>query len=218
MALSIGLAFLLADPVRADATGFEASLRVGYGIALGEVSEGSDLNDGIAGQMPFWLDLGYRVTPQLMLGVYGSYGIGFAGGEVGDTCDAADDVVDCSAHDIRLGLQAQFHLKPDESIDPWLGVGVGYEWMTISMEGGGAELDMTASGFEFVNLQAGVDFRIKPTFSLGPFIAFSFAQFSDVSSDCTSPVPGVCPDTEGEIEDKAVHEWFFIGARGTFAP
>jgi hypothetical protein len=212
-----GLAGPLA-PAHADASGFEASLRFGYGFALGELREGSDLADGIAGQMPFWLDLGYRVTPELMVGLYASYGIGFVGGEVGDSCDAAGDAVDCSASDIRLGIQAQFHLQPKESVDPWLGLGIGYEWLSLGIEGAGAELSTTASGFEFVNLQVGLDFRIKPTFSLGPFIAFSLAQYSDVSVDCSGVLANVCDDVGADIDAKALHEWLFIGARGTFSP
>ncbi|MCK7470275.1 MAG: hypothetical protein MZU95_05310 [Desulfomicrobium escambiense] len=43
--------------------------------------------DGVKAQIPFQLDAGYRVTPEITIGAYGSYGIGQIGGDLADGCD-----------------------------------------------------------------------------------------------------------------------------------
>jgi hypothetical protein len=194
-------------------TGFEIGLRTGYAIPLGKGGANSslDLNEGISGAVPIWLDLGYRATPQIMVGIYGAYAFGF----LGDTLDrACGGGLDCSSHDIRLGAELQYHILPRQQADPWLGLGLGYEWLTFSASGGGQDGSITASGFEFVNLQAGVDFAPSDSanFGLGPFLAFSVAQYSDVS--CSGAAGLACP---GSFET-TTHEWLTFGVRGTFVP
>src|SRR4051812_6830527 len=80
-ALAFGCVF---SPVaRAQDTGFEAGLRVEYGIPLGDATgAGRPLSDGISGQIPLAIDLGYRVIPNLFIGLYAQYGFGFVGDEI----------------------------------------------------------------------------------------------------------------------------------------
>ena len=75
-------------------------LRLGYGIPLGTSAGASDvpgdqdekLSDTYSGMIPIWLDLGYFVTPQIMLGLYGHYGIGL----VADSENTCPEGADCS--------------------------------------------------------------------------------------------------------------------------
>lgn len=205
---------------RAEDTGFEAGLRVGYGIPMGDVDDDGKLSDIIGGQIPLILDIGYRVTPNLFVGLYGQYGFGWVGGDTSTACDSSSEV-SCSAQDIRLGIEAQFHFLPRQKLDPWIGLGIGYEWMGVSIEGGGIEVSATASGFEFINLQAGLDIAVAEHFYIGPFLNLSFGQYSDLSIDCSSGASAICGGqfgASGEIENKALHEWLMIGVRGAYAP
>jgi hypothetical protein len=206
--------------VHAQNTGFEAGLRLGYGIPLGDVTGeggGGDLADGIEGQIPIILDVGYRVIPQLFVGLYAQYGFGFVGDVIDAACDASSEI-SCSAHDIRLGIEGHFHFMPGEKLDPWIGLGLGYEWLTLGVEGGGAEVSITASGFEFFNLQAGLDIAASEHFYVGPFLSVSFAQYSDLSVDCSSN--NFCDGfgADGDIEETAIHEWLMLGVRGAYTP
>jgi hypothetical protein len=213
------LAGCLFMPVaHAEDTGFEVGLRLGYGIPLGNTSGNEKLSDGIGGQVPIIIDLGYRVIPNLFVGLYGQYGFSWVGGNVSDACDMSSEI-SCSAHDIRLGVEAQFHFLPRQKLDPWVGLGVGYEWMGISVEGGGVKVSMTPHGFEFVNLQAGLDILVAEHFYLGPFLSLSIAQYSDMSVDCSAGSV-LCNQfgAGGTIQDKALHEWLMLGVRGAFAP
>jgi hypothetical protein len=218
--LVVGGYLLIAPPQRAFAeahdSGFEAGLRVGYGLPFGELRADSDLNDGISGQIPLWLDVGYRLNPALFLGGYVQYGFGFVGGAIDESCDDTDGV-DCSATDIRLGLQLHYHIAPRSTANPWLGLGVGYEWMSLGVEAGGDEAVFTSSGFEFINLQAGLDFGLADHLFAGPFISLSLGQYDEVSVDCDGAICSTLGRAgDAEIEDTATHGWFVLGVRATY--
>jgi outer membrane protein W len=171
-------------------------LRLGYGIPMGDAAKDASLSDSVSGMIPIWLDLGYMVTPNIMVGLYGHYGIVMLNSDISDACDAAD--VDCSASSIRFGLQGQYHVSPGESVNPWFGLGIGYEMLNFKSPVG----DANTTGFEFANLQAGADFAVADNIGLGPFASFSLGQFSSVEGE--------------DIEEKAMHMWLVLGVRGMF--
>jgi hypothetical protein len=174
-------------------------LRTGWGIPLGESAAGEDFSDGILGQIPIWVDLGWQATPKFMAGLYFSYGFVLL---ESDTCP---DGSDCSAADVRLGLQLQYSFSPRKPADFWLGAGIGYEWASTTIDGNTA----TARGFEFLMLQLGVDFGGSEESStvFGPFAAFTVGQFDTVSTS------GDRGSDSADIEDTALHHWLFLGFR-----
>jgi outer membrane protein W len=192
---------------------FVLGLRLGYALPVGSLAEGSDMSDAISGQFPIWLDIGYMVTPNVMLGAYGQYAFGSVAGQIKTLCDQNSAAgISCSASDIRFGLQGQYHISPSEKFDPWLGLGVGYELMKVGVSGGGQEASTTASGFEFANLQAGADFKVVPKFVFGPFLSFSLGQYGSTSNSGA----GAAQSPGGDIPNKALHEWLTFGVRGAF--
>lgn len=118
--------------------------------------------------------------------------------DIKDACDAAS--VDCSASQLRFGLQGQYHLSPGESMNPWFGLGVGLEM--VDQKAGDTKSGV--SGLEFATLMAGADFKVADNIGVGPFLNFSIGQYSKVTGD-----------NEGDIEDKAMHQWLTIGVKGT---
>ena len=98
-------------------------------------------------RVPLIGDLGFRFTPNLYLGVTGSYQLGLP-----KNCASG---VSCSGHLVTLGLDVRYHLLPDLQFDPWVGLGLGYEWFGLSASAGGSTADATANGFEFVHFQLG---------------------------------------------------------------
>jgi hypothetical protein len=210
----------VAAPAAAQDSGFEVGLRTGYGVPLGEAVDGAseDINNMIAGVVPLWLDLGYRVTPNVFIGGYFQYGFGVLGENLDGPCEENDDV-DCSVHSHRVGAQLHYHFSPRNSADPWLGIGFGYEWLKMGVEGDGGEFDLTARGFELANLQGGVDFYPADNFYLGPFLSFSLDQYSSVEADCSGQAGVICgalDEIDGDIDDKSIHNWLMIGVRGGY--
>jgi hypothetical protein len=73
---------------------------------------------------------------------------------------------------------------------------------------------VTTKGFEFANLQAGIDYKVMHNLGIGPFVSFSLGEFnaSSANSGGTLGVPGA-----NDITDKTLHEWLVIGVKGAFA-
>jgi Outer membrane protein beta-barrel domain len=217
-----GLA-VCATTQRAEADGFELGARTGYGIPLGKIDGDSDMSDGIKGMIPLQLDVGYRLNRAFSLGGYVMYGVGFVGDQTSQACERARAVpgvsASCSARDLRLGLQVQYHFLPGKDLDPWLGAGFGYEWLTFAFDisGGGQQQDVssTGKGFEFINLQGGLDFKVAPGLALGPYLSLSVAQYGSASSSCSGNACSSAQETL-DIPNKAAHQWLLLGVRGTF--
>lgn len=176
--------------------GFEFAVRVAYAIPLGDAVSDSSLSDAVAGGIPLQLDLGYRVDNHLFIGGYGTYLIGFEG----DNCDD----LDCSSPSgIRVGGEIIYNILPvTNSFSPWIGAGVGYEWLMQSV----GDIDSTLRGMEFFNAQLGVDFRVGRYMRIGPYGLFALGQYSKWSVD----------DVSVDVDDKGTHEWIHLGVKATF--
>jgi outer membrane protein W len=187
---------------------FFLGLRLGYGLPMGDAVKDGKMSDGVSGQIPIWLDVGYMVTKNIMVGLYGQYGIVSM---ADNTCVSG---ADCSASDMRFGVQGQYHIMPTEKINPWVGLGVGYEILSWTVKAGGAEGNVKYKGMEFVNIQGGADFKVTPGIGIGPFLSFSMGQYGSASMKTTGT--GADVDTSEDITDKAMHEWLTFGVRGAF--
>jgi hypothetical protein len=234
-ALPLGVAITAFSPNAFADTKFELGFRTGYGIPFGKIydreetdSSNNDIKDGVAGQIPLWVDIGARLNGQLFIGGYVVYGVGLLADEFSNDCDDADQAADalggsvsCSVSDVRLGANVHYHFgAPGASLDPWIGAGLGYEWLTlsegISVGSQAVDLSITLHGFEFANLQAGLDFPLSEVAALGPFVAVSFASYGTGRVTCSGDC-GTADDTQSEsIDDTSVHEWLFLGVRAAF--
>jgi hypothetical protein len=239
LALPFRVATASAEPQQAK---MELGFRTGFGIPIGRYfdREGDDTADSVAaagdslevssdaaGQIPIWFDLGARIG-QVFVGGTIAYGIVVFSSEHADDCEKIGAFAEqrggngsCTFHNLRLGVNAQYHFGASgASIDPWLGGGFGYEWLSqgFFVEYGEREADLgvTYHGFEFLNVQGGVDFPISYASAFGPFVAATLASYQWVSAWCNG---SACEDeesmTEG-IDETALHSWVFFGVRGTF--
>jgi outer membrane protein W len=187
----------------ADAAGkLFLGLRLGFGLPMGDTT-GDEVPVKFSNKIPIWIDLGYKFTPSLMVGLYGQYA--FAG------IDQCFSNAECSAHVMRFGVQAQYEFSPQAKFDPWLGLGIGYEIAggTISVAEQG-EASFELKGFEFVNLQAGADFKVAPSVGIGPFVSFSVGRYA------SGEVSDGGATRSGGITHKTMHEWLVLGIRGAF--
>ena len=191
-----------AAPATKEAKGVEIGLRVGYGIPLGDAAKDSKLGDFVKGQIPIRLDAGYRINPNIYVGLYFSYGIAMINKDKVKGCDQ----VDCSASTLNFGAMVAYHIMPAENMDPWVGIGFGLENLTQKVTVGGNSASQTVKGLTFADIQAGLDFKATPNFMVGPVVSFALGQYSSVSSDAGS----------ADITDKGMHEWLTIGVRGAY--
>lgn len=198
MLCAVAMALALPTLSRAQ---FSLGARLGFAPALGDAEKDSPMKDGVKSQIPIQLDAMYKLSPAFALGVYLSYGFAQLNSDITSGCDAAG--IDCSASDTRLGVQATYAFtKVSPTFVPWAGAGIGIEWLTLKGSAGGISASADTTGFEFLNLQAGADYKVSEQFSVGPYLLFSIAQYSSVEGN--------------DIQNKAVHEWLNFGVRGKF--
>jgi hypothetical protein len=192
------VALLASSAQAAEAPLFELGLRAGYAAAG---------NSGLAFQesfdyfVPAWLDIGVRVTPRLFVGAFGSYFIGRS------KCPFTQV---CSGNDVRAGIEAQIDASLNERAFPWLGLGAGYEWVHANLRlpsFGTPPLTIDGDGWEFVNIQAGLDFAVGGKLRIGPFMTVTMGKFSNQSAGAGK--------LDGATDS---HIYGIFGFRGTFTP
>jgi hypothetical protein len=107
---------------------------------------GVRIGGGVLGRSfvsPVELDVGYRITRFAYAGTYLQRGAGIT----------------------TAGGQVRFHLTPARVIDPWIGVGGGYAWVSSA-----------PNTLIWGQVAVGTDTLIAPAFVIGPYASASFAE------------------------------------------
>jgi hypothetical protein len=101
---------------------------------------------------------------------------------------------------------AAFHVLPSRVIDPWVGVGMGFEWLSTSRTVDGTTVDINARGLELVDLELGADIRPTPFFRIGPVLSASVARYTRIAVN----------GTDTTDFEPSLHSWVMLGVRGAF--
>ncbi len=205
-ACALAVSFTLGLPARAAAGGsepsaFEGGVRLGVALPMGNVDglTGDSLGATVGVLVPLWLDFGARIGGHVYVGPYVLFGLGNDG--------SALSGCGCTVFYGRGGLNALYHLLPSERVDPWFGVGVGYEGLLVD-----AGSSPGVTGW-VSDLEAGADLALGASnMKLGPFAAFSLGQFD-------SPGTYTRPGSATQIPAPgALHEWLTLGVRVSWPP
>jgi hypothetical protein len=212
--LAAGVAAALACTslsARADEErGLSAGVRVGYGAPIGNAYTGKSLGDLQGGANPWWFDLGYRFNPHFYLGAFYQFAMTYPPNH---TCGTSPSGVaqSCDGNYQKFGIDAMYHILPKSLVDPWVGLGIGYEITRINYESNpGNETNYVARGWQYVDIQAGLDLLLSKRIPFGPFVDLSFSQYAYAHTG----------DQNGNTTDvfipSTVHEWLTVGLRGMF--
>lgn len=180
----------------------------GLGLPTGRFADdGGSVGDVVGVSVPIGIGAYYRFNPHFRLG--GLFEV--APLTVDDS--ACPDDSDCSGTSYRIGIDAQYHFTPFRRVDPWLGVGFGYEWTTLTAStydywtDTDYYADTKFNGWLFPRFTGGLDFAVAPRFTVGPYFSYALGEYSHVDYG---------DHDSGEISHKAFHGWFEIGVRGNF--
>lgn len=103
------------------------------------------------------------------------------------------------------GVQAQFHPRPYERWDPWVGLGFGWRGYWADVGDGTYGLQ----GFDLVRLRVGVAYRLSARFAVGPVIGATVTDFlSREPAGATGYQSG---------DDKKLSTFVFAGFNGRFS-
>lgn len=219
--------------------GFEFGLGTGLALPFGNADSGASLfdtggqapnsglqvRDGtmsglVSYRVPLVLDAGYRVSPTWYLGARAEAATGWFGTE-------CPDIAKCSWTDARFGALAKYHFAPTSHTDPWLGIGLGWEWLRSSasfllppeVTGLQSNQGVTAKqtiGGPLLELLGGLAFDWGQHIHAGPFASAAVGRYVRSSFDCPSAALG-CP-APSWIDDGAFHAWLSLGISGTHGP
>jgi hypothetical protein len=184
-------------PMPALHDALEIAIGGGYMQGLGDTGAGVDVEDVAGPGGNGELQIGYRISPHLAIGAYGTLE-GFAAGN--RLNERRNDVVGAS-----VGLKTDWHLRPNRSVDPWISTGGGMRWLWIDENNTSTT---TLRGLDLARLQVGVDYRVTPTFALSPVIGATATMYLDADT----------PMTDGfrELDDKQISWTFSGGLLGRF--
>lgn len=181
-----------------DQPGFSLSARLAYAVPMGSVAQGSTLSDGVSGGIPIVIEAAYRFNRNLSAGLAGQYAYMMT-----KNCTAG---ASCSATDYQFFLEGIYNARMGSTIDPWVGLGIGYENLSTNQSAGGVSQSVGVSGLGLATLQVGGNFLAAPQVEVGPFLSFSVGKYGSASAGGYS----------GDIMNTAFHEWLQLGVRGTF--
>lgn len=194
--------------------GFQLALRTGVAIPFGNVTPATAMSDALSPQVPLLLDVGWKPIRHLFLGAYLGGTIGGAAGQIADTCN--ENGINCIGVGFRGGLLAEVNIRPDHFVNPWAGLGFGYEIGGSGGTQGRSSIDNSVRGFELVRVLTGVDFRLQEYFGIGPFLDVSFGRYDYAASRID--LGGLVSKLGGDVNDKALHVWLLAGVRLVLLP
>ncbi len=177
-----------------EGSGFGLGIRAAWARPSGGLTADQGLGDSLSWQLPVWLEAGYWFNRNLYAGAYYQYAFGFNNCLAGATC---------TSHGMRFGVEVLYNFAPTALLQPWAGLGFGYETLSRSISGD----DTTAKGFELLNLQVGVDFGLGKGLTIGPFA--SYQLFGKYTSFTAGGLTNDYANTTG-------HSWLQVGLKAGF--
>ena len=175
----------------------ELTIGTGYEQGVGKFSsDHPSLTDiGEAGGA-VQVGVGYRIIPQLTLGLYASGAMFGRGGQV----DSSAKLYSSAA-----GIQTDWHFLPGgHELDPWVSLSSGWWGYWIDQNEG----KTSVQGMELAKLQVGVDYRIDRAVSISPVLGADLSAFFSQST----------PESGGfrNISNPQVNTFVFAGMMGRF--
>jgi hypothetical protein len=205
-------------PVRDGDMGPMLGVRLGLGVPLGRTLEDArdgrpvPLSDDLKLAIPIWLDAGWRFAPWFTAAVYFQYARAALSDRapLGQAACTAPGAHCSGGTTTRVGAELLFDLVPEGRFRPWLGVGTGYEWMGYDLGDATESGSIAFRGWEWVNVQAGLDLVTGRHAAFGPWAALALGEYT--RADVKAPQFGLAAD----IQRTAAHLWLQLGVRGRF--
>jgi hypothetical protein len=163
---------------------------------------GLALSSGFTPQIVLGLEAAWRVTDPLELGVYLRLGGGSSRAALNNVCLAWGG--GCEALDLGVGFFPRLSFSPGAPVNPWVQVGVGFEYLSAFNDRAG--IDYT--GWE-LGAWVGLDLLTGPAGAIGFFAGGRWGEFTEGSSYGGFPVPW---------GGSASHGWVDVGVRWAWWP
>jgi hypothetical protein len=206
--------------VKPPASGFQFAFRTGLTFPYGDATDqgGDALGTRYAWQIPIVIDLGARFAQSFFAGAYLGIGFGSTGSDTRldaacrDDDDDGENDITCNVVSLRAGLEGSYSFQPGESLNPWIGYGIGYEATTATYTDHerGYKETVTSGGVTWAQLTLGLDLR--KSIGVGPFLEVAIGEFNKTTTEIGTDKYSV------NIPDRALHAWIMLGLRFVVNP
>jgi opacity protein-like surface antigen len=229
----------LTKPVRAKgrigpqfAISGNVGLGAGYVYKNGTNSTGTredlKITDSAKVSIPVLAEVGFRATPHFYVGVWGSWEKVFT--KRNET--SCPEGFDCNTQQWRFGPEIRYHFAPDAGFDPYLGLGVGLEFLKSHVKGetqipvapgvvvpARVDTRVTDRGPTFARVTLGGDVRVTRALAVGPILTASIGSYTVRTGSQTLDITGV-GQRDGTLArvDDGFHALFTVGVRLAFLP
>jgi hypothetical protein len=144
----------------------EITIAGGYSQGVGAIGDQMDRVQDLSGAGSLGeLKLGYRPIAPLALGVFGSCARHGTGDKV---------TMSATATSATAGVYADWHVRPQRALDPWVGLATGWRGLWVLPDQGKST---SLQGLEIARLQVGLDYRITPRIAIAPVVGASLSVF-----------------------------------------
>jgi hypothetical protein len=211
-AVACALASTPATPSPEPSAPPRVSLGVSAALRMpgGELEAGRDAEGAVGRSFPIELRAGWRLTPELEVGLAGGYAFASVGSERKDEC--SDRGVTCDVHLWRAVARAEYRHRTARWI-PWGAGLVGWERLVERWEADASNWERQTLNGWLAGLEAGVDAPAVRSLDVGIFVSFGLGQHRWRS--LSGETAGYAYEGSGQVADPGLHRWLGIGVRGT---
>jgi hypothetical protein len=179
---------------------------------LGDLEEGTPAKEKVARAFPLEATVGWRLAPELEVGLQGGYGIGTKAD--GWTSDCGATARDCTVHLWSVAARGEVAKKMGDLL-PFAAATIGWEWEVERWETSSDNWERTSRSGWLAGLEAGADLPIVDGLYLGGFVGASVGQLRVLS--VSGETAGYGYEDAGEVPSPVLHGWLSIGVRGKFS-
>jgi hypothetical protein len=208
--LSVG-ATTLPDPTEPPPK-IELALRAAYAFPFGSVGRSTiegpiKLGDVTDGSLPLTIEGDYRLSSLFSTRLLLQYALVDLRSNPTENCSVN---VSCSGRDFNVVAEGVFRPFHWHRLDPWLGLGAGYEWFSSSISSAFGGESFSTNG-PMVLAEVGAGYRATARLTIGPYVAAFVGRFSRWNgSEWTTAARD---EFSGEFSSPTLHEWIHLGLR-----
>jgi opacity protein-like surface antigen len=152
----------------APSNAFELRLGSGYTQGIGNISPGNRILNVAGAGIGFNLDLDYRITPLVSLGLETQYQEFATENNIG-------------SRGLAMNLGITGHAAPLHRVDPFLRLGTGYRLLWDVGPTNAPTTNNMFHGFDALTAKLGIDFRVTKDAAFAPVIGADLQTFSWVN-------------------------------------
>jgi opacity protein-like surface antigen len=187
--------------------------QAGASLARGDLERGVPIDGDVRLAFPLELRAGWRLSPAIVVGLQGGYGLVSEGERRADFCSSTG--ADCGAHLWRIAARGEYGFGGTRYF-PHVAATLGWQWLVERWELGADNWDQSTWGGWVLGLEAGVNLPLARKLRGGAFAGLGVSQLLTISEK--GETAGYAHEDSGALASPTAQVWAGVGLRVTFEP